>query len=138
MTSKAGKRARIRSASSGCLSVYSVSDGRSPRRYRSRNASTRSSTGSKPEDASLMAAVLPVRRASAPGPVLSRSRARMIPLAGGGLRNSQHLGDLGAAQLLEVPQRQHLAIERDPCRSRASCTRIFISARIAASLGRVS
>jgi len=69
VTSTAGKRARIRSASSGCLSVYSLSDGRSPRRYRSRNASTRWSIGSNAQDALLTAAVLPVHRVRVPGPV---------------------------------------------------------------------
>ena len=50
MTSMAGNSARIRSAISGYFAVYSLSDGRSPWRYRSRNSSTNSSTGSNVED----------------------------------------------------------------------------------------
>ena len=64
-----GEQARIRSASSGCCAVYSVNDGRSPRRYRSRKASTSSSTGSNPDDGSFTASVLPVHRARVSAPV---------------------------------------------------------------------
>ena len=35
-----------------------------------------------------------------------------IPLGPGFLTDSQHFGRLGAAELLEVPQRQDLAVDR--------------------------
>src|SRR4051812_44536302 len=99
----AGKIRRIRSANSGYFSVYSVSPGRSPRRYRAANSSARGNRGSASESDWLMVFArrrggwweshseleAPRRvRQDVPEPI----QGAEIALAGRRLLDAQHLG----------------------------------------------
>src|SRR5262249_9097651 len=92
----AGKTSRISAASSGWRSMYSLSGGRSPLRYRSRNSSAGSMT--RPEfgsdDAMTRHLFLRVRESSNLRQyILQAFDSAEVAAAGAGLGHAQHLGD---------------------------------------------
>src|SRR4051794_20578941 len=104
----AGRMARRSSARSGWRSAYSWTEGRSPRRQRWANSSASwSSRSQRPEEGASIS--------GAPQAAQGRLEPLQRPdvaLGGGGLLDAEHLGGLGAGELLEVAQGEDLAIDR--------------------------
>src|SRR5437868_961636 len=102
MPTRAGKRSRMSSASSGYCSSYSRSGGRSPWRYRAANSSARRlSRTSRAPLVSVMSWLLgPARHGGKD--FLQPPQGPDIALGGGLFFDVEHLSRLGAGQLLEV------------------------------------
>ena len=120
-----GKNSRISPARSGWRAVYSSSDGRSPRRRRSRNSSARprstddlmkrrTCSGSRCGHPAQGVAIIACGRT---GRESARAHLKPlegpdVPLAGRRDLQAQDLGHLGVGQLLEMPQGDDLPVER--------------------------
>src|SRR5262245_8404193 len=129
----AGKTSRISAASSGWRSMYSLSDGRRPCRYCSRNSSASSRTNAELASEADMSdsplrCLWPGKHACQaasgksdsqfgeprnPGHDLPQPFDRpQVTASRTGLGHAQHLGDLAGAELFEVFQGQHFAVGR--------------------------
>src|SRR5256885_212655 len=101
------------SARCGYFAVYSVSDGRSPRRWRWANSSASCSTGlrSALESAMYGSSSTWEKAGHARQDLFEPLQRPDVAVAGRRLLQSEDLRRLAVAQLLEVAQDQHFAVD---------------------------